>query len=83
VDAAGQEGAQFTLKSVRCLTSLCEMVLSASDAEQFSHASLQLDPRITGMSRLVMALPETAADGSATVTYRMFREGYPRPDEGT
>jgi len=83
VDAAGKDGAAFSLKSLRCLTSICEMVLSASDPEQFSRASLQLDPRITGMSSFAVAPPETAADGSATMTYRLFREGYPRPDEGT
>lgn len=83
VDAASKEGAPFSLKSLRCLTSVCEMVLSASDPEQFNLASLQLDPRISGMSSFAVAPPETAADGSATLTYRLFREGYPRPDEGT
>ena len=35
------------------------------------------------MGSFDIALPETAADGSATLTYRLFRNGYPRPDEGT
>ena len=83
IDAAVKEGATFSVKTLRCLTSVCEVVLSASNPDQLRHAELRLAPRITDMSSFEIAAPEIAADGNATVTYRMFRKGYPRPDEGT
>jgi hypothetical protein len=84
VDSAVKEaGANFSIKNMRCLTSICEMVLSASSPDQLQNTDLALGPRITGMGSLDIAPAETAADGTATVTYRLFREGYPRPDEGT
>jgi len=83
VDGAGKEGAEFSVKTLKCLTSICEMVLSAPSPDQLRHTSFQLDPRIIGMSGFAVSPPEIAADGSATVTYHLFREGYPRPDEGT
>jgi hypothetical protein len=84
VDSAVKEaGAKFSIKNMRCLTSICEMVLSASSPDQLQNTDLALGPRITGMGSLDIAPAETAADGTATVTYRLFREGYPRPDEGT
>jgi hypothetical protein len=82
-DAAVKEGAQFSIKTVRCFTTVCEMVLAATSADQLRHTTFQLIPRISGMGSFDIALPETAADGSATLTYRLFRNGYPRPDEGT
>ena len=45
--------------------------------------NFQLAQRISGMSSYDISQPETTADGSATVTYRLFRQDYPRPDEGT
>lgn len=77
--AVNEEGAKFSVKSLKCLTSICEMVLSASSPDQLRHVNFQLVPRISGMGSIDLAQPETAADGSATVTCRMFREGYPRP----
>jgi hypothetical protein len=58
------------------------MVLSASSTEQLSGTALHLMHRITEMGSVDIAPPVTAADGSATVTYRLFRKGYPRPDDG-
>lgn len=81
VDTAAREGAQFSLKTLRCLTSICEMVISASGPDQLGHTSFQLDPHISGMSGFEVSAPEAAADGSATVTYRLFRKGYARPDD--
>lgn len=81
--AVKEAGAQFSVKTVKCLTSICEMVLSASTPEQLRGTDAALAPRITGMGSLDIAPPETAADGSATVTYRLFRQGYPRPDQDT
>jgi len=82
VDTAIKEGAQYSVRTLRCLTSVCEMVLSASSPEELRYTSFQLGPRIAGMSSYDVAQPETAADGTATVTYRLFRMGYQRPDEG-
>lgn len=79
VDALVKEGAAFSVKTLRCLTSVCEVVLSPSNPDQLRHAELRLAPRITDMSSFDIAAPETAADGNVTVTYRMFRKGYPRP----
>jgi hypothetical protein len=84
VDAALKEsGAQYTIKTLRCLTSICEMVLSASSPDQLQDTDLSLGSHIVGMNSVDISPPETAADGSATVSYRLFRQGYPRPDEGT
>ncbi len=83
VDTAINEGAHISVKTLRCLTSICEMVLSASSPDELGHTNFELDSRISGMSSFDVAPPQTAADGSATVTYRLFRNGYPRPDEGT
>lgn len=81
--AVKEDGAQFSIKSVKCLTSICEMVLSASSPDQLVSTDVALAPRISGMGSADIAPPEIAADGSATVTYRLFRQGYPRPDDGT
>jgi hypothetical protein len=81
MNAAVKEGAQFSVKTLKCLTSMCELVLSASSADHLRHTSLALTQRISGMGRIDIAAPETDADGTATVTCRMFRQGYPRPDE--
>ncbi len=84
VDAAISEGkAQFSIKALRCLTTVCELVLSASSPEQLRGSPLELVRRIGAMGSFDIGTPERAADGSATVTYRMFRSGHPRPDEGT
>jgi len=83
VSAAVQEGAQYSIKTVNCLTSMCQIVLSASSPDKLSGTALQLSRRISGMSSFDIAAPETAADGSATLTYRLFRQAYPRPDDGT
>ena len=80
VDAAVKEGAQFSIKAVRCLTSVCEMVLSASSADHLRDTALRLGHRIGDMGSIDIAQPDTAADGTASVTYRLFRKGYPRPD---
>jgi hypothetical protein len=82
VDAVVNEGAKFSVKDLKCLTSVCEMVLSASAADDLKYLADQLAPRITGMSSLDLSPPTTGADGSATVTCRLFRLGYPRPDQG-
>jgi hypothetical protein len=83
VNAAVQEGAQYSVKTVSCLTSICEMVLSASSPDKLSNTELQLARRVSGISSFDVAPLDTAADGSATVRYRLFRQAYPRPDEGT
>lgn len=82
VDTVVNEGAKFSVKDLKCLTSICEMVLSAPSADDLKYLSDQLAPRITGMSSLDLSPPTTAADGTATVTCRLFRLGYPRPDQG-
>jgi hypothetical protein len=83
VNAAVQEGAQYSVKTLSCLTSICEMVLSASSPDKLNNTTLQLARSIDGMSSFDIVPPKTAADGSATLTYRLFRKSYPRPDEGT
>jgi len=83
VDAAVKEGAQFSIKTLRCLTSLCEMVLAAPAKDQLVNTAFQLGHRISGMSSYDVAQPRTNADGSATVTYRLFRQGYSQPGEDT
>ena len=59
-----------------------EMVLSASSPDELRHTTNNLSHRITGMSSFDFAPTETAADGTATVTCRLFRKGYPRPESG-
>jgi hypothetical protein len=81
VDAAVKEGAQFSIRGVRCFTSICEMVLGASSPDQLRDTALHLGHRLGEMGSVDIAPIETAADGSATVTYRLFRKGYPRPDK--
>ena len=82
VDAAVEEGAQFSVETITCLTSICEVVLSASSPDLLQGAELRLVHRIAGMDSFDIGRPEAAPDGSGKVTYRMFRDGYPRPDEG-
>jgi len=83
VDTAIKDGAEFSARSVKCLTTICEMVLTASSPDRLQHTGLQLMRYIQGMGSFDFGLPATAPDGTATVTYRLFRAGYPRPDEGT
>jgi hypothetical protein len=84
VAAAINEGkAQFSIKNLKCLTSVCEMVIAAPSAEQVRGSHLELVRRIGEMGSFDIGTPESAVDGTTTVTYRMFRSGYPRPDEGT
>jgi len=82
-DAAVQQGAQYSVETLRCLTSICELVLSASSADKLGNTSLLLMQGMSGMSSIDIAPPESTADGTATSTYRLFRQGYPRSDEGT
>jgi hypothetical protein len=82
VDAAAKEGARFSIRALKCLTSLCEMVLSASSTEDFGHVTQELGNRIVGMGSVDLEPPQKEPDGSATITCRLFRAGYPRPDEG-
>lgn len=82
VDAAVSEGGKFAVKELSCVTSLCELVLSAATADDLKYLPDQLAPRFTGMSSIELSAPVTGADGRATVTLRLFRQGYPRPDEG-
>lgn len=81
VDTAVKEGAKFSVKTLNCMTSLCEMVLSAASAEDLQYISHQLPSHVTGMGSLDLAPPEIGVDGTATVTCRLFRQGYSRPDE--
>jgi hypothetical protein len=81
VAAAVKDGAQFSIRAVRCFTSVCEMVLSASSPDQLRDTALHLAHRIGEMGSIDIAPSETAADGTASVTYRLFRKGYPRPDK--
>ena len=82
VDAAVKEGSTYSVKMIKCFTSICEMVLSASSPDELRHTTNDLSHRISGMSSFDFAPTETAADGTATVTSRLFRKGYPRPDQG-
>jgi len=82
VDTAIKDGARFSTKTVKCLTSICEMVLFAPTPDDLGAIDLQLGPHITGMGSIDIAPPQTGADGRATVTCRLFRQGYPRPDQG-
>jgi len=82
IDAATKEGARFSIRALKCLTSLCEMVLSASSSDDFAHVTQELGNRIVGMGSVDLEPPQTGPDGSTTITCRLFREGYPRPDEG-
>jgi hypothetical protein len=81
VRAAVDQGAQFSIRTLGCLTSLCELVLSAATSDHLHNAALQLGHRINGMSSFRVGRPESDADGSAVVTYRLFRQGYPAPGE--
>jgi len=81
VRAAVDQGAGFSIKTVRCLTSLCELVLSAATPDHLRMTALQLGHRISGMSSFRVGQPESETDGSAVVTYRLFRQGYPAPGE--
>jgi len=83
VDTAIKDGAQFSATSVKCLTTICEMVLTASSPDRLQHTELQLVRNIQGMGSFDFGVPVTTPDGTATITYRLFRAGYPRPDEGT
>jgi hypothetical protein len=56
------------------------MVLWASSADKLNASTYQLAQGIGGMASFDIGPAEVAADGSATVTYRLFRQGYPRPD---
>lgn len=82
-DAVAKEGAHFAVRSVKCFSSVCEMVLSASSSDQLSHGNALAVLRHLGeVGSFDFAQPQTAPDGSATVTYRLFRKGYARPDDG-
>ncbi|HEY5960683.1 MAG TPA: hypothetical protein VIV60_29215 [Polyangiaceae bacterium] len=81
VKAAADEGAQFSIKTVKCLTSICELVLLAAAPEQLRNSVLQVGHRFIGMSGFNVQQPETAADGTSAVTFRLFREGYAPPLE--
>ncbi len=83
-DAAAKDGAQFKVQSVRCLTSLCEIVLSASKPDELSRGTaMSLARGLPDMGSLDIAPTQTEVDGTATATLRLFRKGYPRPDQGT
>lgn len=83
VAAAVKDGAKFSIRGVKCFTTVCEMVLSAASSDLLSGSPHLLLPRIENMGSFDIPPPQIAADGSATVTYRLFRSGYPRPDQGT
>jgi len=82
IDTVVSEGGKFAVKDVKCLTSLCEMVLSANAPDDLKYLTDQLSPKITGMGSMELLPPTVGTDGRATVTCRFFRQGYPRPDEG-
>lgn len=79
VKAAAREGAEFSISTTKCLTSICEMVLSAARPDQLQDSVFQLGNRFSGMAGFTVGRPEQAADGSSRVTYRFFREGHPPP----
>lgn len=83
VSAASQQGAQYSIKALNCLTSLCEMVLSTKRGDNSNPTGFLLSQGLAGIDSLDVLAPVSSADGSSTVTYRLFRQGYPRPDEGT
>jgi hypothetical protein len=82
VSAAVAAGAKFSIRTLRCATTVCDMVLTASSAEDLGHIAEDLGNRITGMNSMDMSPPSSGPDGRTTVTCRLFRQGYPRPDEG-
>jgi len=82
VDSAISEGAKFSIENLKCLTSLCEMVLTAPAEDDFTTLPQRLPTKITGMSRVDVSPPTTLPDGRATVTCRLFRQGHPEPGEG-
>ncbi len=82
VAAAVKDGAKFSLQTVRCMTSLCEVVLAAASPELLGGAELQLAPQLGELGSMDVQQPVTTPNGGATVAYRMFRKGRPRPDEG-
>jgi len=82
VSAAIAGGAKFSIRTLRCATTVCDMVLTASSAEDLGHIAEELGNRITGMNSMDMSPPSSGPDGRTTVTCRLFRQGYPRPDEG-
>ena len=82
VGAAVAAGARFSIRTLRCATTVCDMVLTASSAEDLGHISEELGNRITGMNSMDMSPPSSGPDGRTIVTCRLFRQGYPRPDEG-
>jgi hypothetical protein len=81
VESAVHDGAKFSVEALNCQTTVCEMVLTASDSEELKYVARQLAPKVVGMHSLDVLPPTPTPDGRATVTCRFFRQGYPRPDE--
>ncbi|HEY8944166.1 MAG TPA: hypothetical protein VIM73_07885, partial [Polyangiaceae bacterium] len=81
VESAVHDGAKFSVATLNCQTSVCEMVLTASDSEELKYVARQLAPKVVGMHSLDVLPPAPTPDGRASVTCRFFRQGYPRPDE--
>ncbi len=82
VDAAVKDGAKLSVQTLRCMTNVCELVLSAPSADLLAGIDVQLASQLTELGSMDIQPPVTAANGAATVAYRMFRKGRPRPDEG-
>lgn len=76
------DSVQYSVETLSCLTSICEMVLSASTADHLANSGLHLMRRITGMGSIDIKPAVVAPDGTATATLRFYREGYERPDAG-
>lgn len=79
VQSAADEGSRFSIGALKCLTSICELVLTAKTAEDLQGSMHELAHRISGMAGFKLGVPESGSDGSSTVTYRFFREGFPMP----
>jgi hypothetical protein len=78
VKTAVDNGAQFKASTLKCLTSICELVLAADSPDKLQRAMYQIYG-ITGMAGFSAGQPQKAADGSSSLTVRFFREGYPMP----
>lgn len=82
VDSAVPESRKFSVKDLKCLTSVCEMVVSVAAPGDVETLTQHLAANVTGMSSLELAPAITTPDGRLSIKCHLFRAGYPRPDEG-
>lgn len=78
VKALADEGAHLSISTLKCFTSICELVLSATTSDDAQRSTYGLGRPISGTSGFNLRPPVKTADGSSKMIYTFFREGYPR-----